>query len=758
MATPLHASDPPTAVGVLLLLTAAIEAAHGFRRATAASQRAAWIGSGITLAMAVVLISAPWLAAAGLVLFVGVSFAIDGVRHAAMAFREGPGQPGFTRNALAAAGNLVVVLLLLVFRGSAINWTVAIAAGIRILGTAFNIAAAPAFTGREADDTVIADLGLTDDARMAKVGTRMQVEERERVLLDVGWLAAFVGTLFAIHIGRMGLDLTTLGLVSPGVAVLGDLAVALVIAYALVVPLKLTVRKATRRLERRAWQWSLEFAREGRAARWGHLAVQWWLESRLRFAIRLRLARYSLPQALGRGLQIGVPFAAIIVATIPVFGMSWYFDTENWAASIWNSWAESRTDIWRAAMVKAVVRDGLAREDASGFEVHPAGVGDEPFSFLVIGDTGEGDASQHVLRDQLIKAADQEDVRFVVISSDVVYPTGAMRDYELRFWLPFKGVTKPVFAIPGNHDWYDALEAFVATFFEPRAARAAMRARIEVDNRLTGTTDETVERLIAEAARLRREYGVPTGYQQGPFFQLQTEAFALIAVDTGVLKQVDEEQLTWLRAALDRADGKVVLALLGHPPLAGGLDQTRDNEPFAAITRLLREHHVHVVMAGDTHDLEYYRQPVTDDGKPGAVHYFVNGGGGAYQSFGTALAWPAQPPTAVWAFYPTRSDVASKINQWTPLWKRPAWWWTKSFGAWPFSAEWLSAAFDYNVAPFFQSFIEVRVEPADGRLRLRPWGVHGRLRWSDLQMSKGLKPAEAASDALVEWVVDARAQ
>jgi len=160
---------------------------------------------------------------------------------------------------------------------------------------------------------------------------------------------------------------------------------------------------------------------------------------------------------------------------------------------------------------------------------------------------------------------------------------------------------------------------------------------------------------------LRREYGVPTGYQQGPFFQLQTEAFALIAVDTGVLKQVDEEQLTWLRAALDRADGKVVLALLGHPPLAGGLDQTRDNEPFAAITRLLREHHVHVVMAGDTHDLEYYRQPVTDDGKPGAVHYFVNGGGGAYQSFGTALAWPAQPPTAVWAFYPTRSDVASKI-------------------------------------------------------------------------------------------------
>ena len=708
--------------------------------------------------MAVVLISAPWIAGAALVLFVGVSFAIDGVRHAAIAAREGPTQPGFPRSALSAAGNLAVVALLLLFRHSAVNWTVAIAAGVRILGTAFNIAAAPAFTGREADDTVIADLGLADDARLSKLGARMQVEEQERVLLDVAWLAAFVGTLFAIHIGRMGLDQTTLGLLSPGVAVIGDLAVALVVAFAIVVPLKLAFRKATRGLERRAWQWSLGFAPVGRAARWGHLAVRWWLESRMRFAIRLRQARYSLPQALGRGLQIGVPFAAIIVATIPVFGMSWYFDTENWAASIWNSWAESRTDIWRAAMVKAVVRDGLAREDASGFEVHPTGVGDGPFSFLVIGDTGEGDASQHVLRDQLLKAAEQEDVRFVVISSDVVYPTGAMKDYELRFWLPFKGVTKPVFAIPGNHDWYDALEAFIATFFDPRAARAAMHARIEVDNRLTGTTDETVDRLIAEAARLRREYGVPTGYQQGPFFQLQTAAFALIAVDTGVLKQVDDEQLTWLRAALDRSDGKVVLALLGHPPVAGGLDQTRDNEPFAAINRLLREHHVHVVMAGDTHDLEYYREPVTDNGRAGAVHYFVNGGGGAYQSFGTALAWPAQPPTPVWAFYPTRADVVGKIDQWTPIWKRPAWWWTRRFGAWPFSPEGLSAAFDYNVAPFFQSFIEVRVEPADGRLRLRPWGVHGRLRWSDLEMSPHLKPDGASPGDLVEWVVDARAQ
>src|SRR5262249_33514945 len=158
-----------------------------------------------------------------------------------------------------------------------------------------------------------------------------------------------------------------------------------------------------------------------------------------------------------------------------------------------------------------------------------------PFSFIVIGDTGEGDASQHVLKDSLLRAAAAEDVKFVVISSDVVYPTGAMRDYESRFWLPFKGVTKPVYAIPGNHDWYDALEAFVATFFKPESARRAMRARIAADGGVSSTTNATIEALIQRADFLRRQYGVPTGAQDAPFLQLQTPSFALIAVDTGVL-------------------------------------------------------------------------------------------------------------------------------------------------------------------------------------------------------------------------------
>src|SRR4029453_15814531 len=95
---------------------------------------------------------------------------------------------------------------------------------------------------------------------------------------------------------------------------------------------------------------------------------------------------------------------------------------------------------------------------------------------------------------------------------------------------------------------------------------------------------------------------------------------------------------------------------------------------------------------------------------------------------GTSLAWPATPALPEWAFYPSTAALTAKIDFHTPRWKWPFWVWTKRFGAWPFSVEWLSAAFDYNAAPFFQSFVEVRVEPSAERARRLPWGPPGRPR------------------------------
>jgi len=63
---------------------------------------------------------------------------------------------------------------------------------------------------------------------------------------------------------------------------------------------------------------------------------------------------------------------------------------------------------------------------------------------------------------------------------------------------------------------------------------------------------------------------------------------------------------------------------------------------FAALYRLLATHNVKVAMAGDTHDFEYYRENIAGDDPARVMHHFVNGGGGAYLSIGTALDFPKE--------------------------------------------------------------------------------------------------------------------
>lgn len=742
-------ADVEQRVGGLLVFASLLEILHGFRRADEKERRAAWFGGTITMLMAVLLLNAPLIAGGALALFVAIWFAVDAVRYAIRALRA----PREGRRAgadwLAAAGNGAVVLLILLLREGRAEWTVAAAGAVRMLGVAWNILFARTGQAAGAADDVVRDLGLSGTPGLAELGRKIAAEEAARVPMDRRWVVAMLVILFAVHLGRMGLDRSSLGLLSPVVALIGDCVVALAVTYGVLVPLSVLLRKLTAPLERGAWAWASGVAGPGEGRFSLRRFVRAWLEMRLRFAVRVRRAGYSFRAALGQGLKTGLPFAAVMAATMPVWGMSWYFDTENWAAGIWDSWAASRTDAWREAMTAAVP----PTPSGAPYTVAPPGIaGGADFSFLIVGDPGEGDPSQHILRDQILFAAARPDVRFVVISSDVIYPAGAMKDYERKFWLPMKGVTKPVYAIPGNHDWYDALEGFVATFYDPASARAAMRARIEKDLGISGTNDAEIERLIAEAGRLRELYRVPTGFQQAPFFQIETDAFAFIAVDTGVRRTVDSVQLAWLKQALASSREKFRMVLLGHPFYAIGTYQGNMNPEFAALHRMLREEKVPVVMAGDTHDLEYYRETDSTQAGGGFVqHHFVNGGGGAYLSLGTALATPGSMPSREWAFYPATGPLVAKIDAATPAWKLPAWWWTRSFDGWPFSPEWLSAAFDYNVAPFFQSFIEVRVEHSTGRLRLIPYGVHGPLRWSELQTSANLIPAGSGPDDPAEW-------
>ena len=83
-------------------------------------------------------------------------------------------------------------------------------------------------------------------------------------------------------------------------------------------------------------------------------------------------------------------------------------------------------------------------------------------SFLVLGDTGEGDESQFALVPPLLEVG--KDTHFMVICSDVVYPDGDVNEYLKKFCRPYKDYPKPIYALPGNHDWYDGLSGFMVNF------------------------------------------------------------------------------------------------------------------------------------------------------------------------------------------------------------------------------------------------------------------------------------------------------
>lgn len=99
------------------------------------------------------------------------------------------------------------------------------------------------------------------------------------------------------------------------------------------------------------------------------------------------------------------------------------------------------------------------------------------FSFMVIGDTGEGDDPQYAVVPGFLKVG--QDTDFAVVASDVIYPVGSADDYGTNFFRPYRDYRAPIYAIPGNHDWYEGLGAFMRVFCDdapplPRRRRRAL--------------------------------------------------------------------------------------------------------------------------------------------------------------------------------------------------------------------------------------------------------------------------------------------
>ena len=211
------------------------------------------------MVIALFLINAPFVAAEALRYLVAGWFAIDAVRcalaHASarsdssdrsLRGRRGCWQCGRGAGAPARA------------RAGSLTWVVAIAGALRIPaspGTSWRRRSTPT---AEADETVVSELGLADqpEAVEHRRGSR-SLRAGTRAPIDRGWTLAFIVTLFAIHAGRMSVDATLLGLVSPAVAVLGDMLIAVLITLLVINPAHLLWRGPTRWIERRVWRWHL---------------------------------------------------------------------------------------------------------------------------------------------------------------------------------------------------------------------------------------------------------------------------------------------------------------------------------------------------------------------------------------------------------------------------------------------------------------------------------------------------------------------
>ena len=251
-------------------------------------------------------------------------------------------------------------------------------------------------------------------------------------------------------------------------------------------------------------------------------------------------------------------------------------------------------------------------------------------SFVLAGDTGEGDMSQYVTVPALERLSDATD--FMVIASDVIYPAGGTDTYAQNFYDVYDGYRKPIYAVPGNHDWYDGLGGFMFHFCGTETAPLAprpfplSRAGLRV---LLWHRPRPVSAGTAAELRARRD-ARPAAGQPAPYWLLDTGPLQLVGIDTGITGELDRDQAAWLRR-VSAASAKPKILVTGKPLYVNGRRRagTIEGEPEASVDAIVREpaHNYVAAIGGDVHN--YQRYPV-DVGGGRVVQYLVSGGGGAF--------------------------------------------------------------------------------------------------------------------------------
>ena len=544
----------------------------------------------------------------------------------------------------------------------------------------------------------------------------------------------------------------------------GDLVAALLIALGVIGPARLGFRQLTRPLERRGWLRVVARDRPGASPRWLDRVLRVWLTRRLRIWIRLRQTRYSLPFALERGLQIGLPIIAVAVATVPDLGDELVLRHRELGGG------RSGTPGPRSGPTPGgrrwSRRSGTATPDASrrrAFARQPAG--NRGGRLLVPRHRrhrARATRPSTSCATSSSAARGGEDVRFIVISSDVVYPDRGDEGLRGELLAAVQGIRQAGLRHPRQPRLVRRARGFAATFLEPEAAarrRCARGSRPTTASPARPT--RRIEELIAEAgAAPTRSTACPPGSSTRRSSRSRPSASRCSPSTPASLRRVDPAPAGLAaggarrgRAASSRWPSSAIRStpagttrpaddedVRGHPPApARARRRHRDGGRHARPRVLRRALRPRRPGARDAPLRQRRRRRLPElRHRAGLAGRAGHARLGVLSDHGRGHRRRSTPHAALEA---ARSGGGPS-----------------GIGAWPFSAEWLSAAFDFNVAPFFQSFVEVRVEPSAGRVRLLPYGVHGRLRWVDLQASAGWRPATSDPNDLVEIVLPMRAR
>ncbi len=192
--------------------------------------------------------------------------------------------------------------------------------------------------------------------------------------------------------------------------------------------------------------------------------------------------------------------------------------------------------------------------------------------------------------------------KLLVLGGDQVYPGASTRAYEDRTKGPYRAALpaadgeRPVlFALPGNHDWYDGLTSFLRVFAQ------------------------------------RRPIGGWDTEQTRSYFAVQLpHRWWLLAIDTQFDDYVDAPQLEYFRAVSQEiapGDGVILCTPAPDWVAAGSGGATKGNDTIEFFEREIvraRGAQVRVHLSGDTHHYARFTE------RGGGRHRITCGVGGAY--------------------------------------------------------------------------------------------------------------------------------